>query len=121
MEDDRAVEPVARDDEVPEEVAGAAAVGVVVGVGVGVGNAEEALAAGNKGASAAGSNIAAVDTLAVRNVGTEAAVMDDRTGQKRAAGSAAALEDLAAAALAGPDAFEEVEGSAPGRTRRPPR
>ena len=124
MEDDRAVEPVARDDEVPEEVAGtaAAAAAAAVVVGVDVGNAEEALAAGNKGASAAAdSNIAAVDTLAVRNVGTEAAVMDDRTGQKRAAGSAAALEDLAAAALAGPDAFEEVGWSAPGRTRRPPR
>jgi hypothetical protein len=72
------------------------------------------------GASAVDSNIAAVDTLAVRNLGTEAAVMDGHTGQKQVAGSAAALEDLAGA-LAGPDAFEEVDWSAPGRTRRPPR
>ena len=111
MEDDRAVEPVVRQDEVPEVAAAAA-----------VGNAEEALAGCNKEALAADSNIVAVGTLAARNAGTEAAARGGRTGQKQAAGRAAAQEDLAAAAaaLAGPDAFEEVD-TAPGRTHRPPR
>jgi len=125
MEGDRVAEPVARQDEVPEGVAGIVAVAAAV-----VGNAEGALADCNKEAPAADSNIAAVDTLAVRNTGTEAVAMGGRTGQKQAAGRAVALEDLAvvavavaalaAAALAGPDAFEEVD-TPPGRTRRPPR
>ena len=122
MEDDRAGEPVARQDEVPEVAAG-----IVAAV---VENAEVVFAGCNKEASAADSNIAAVNTLAGDNTGIEDA-KGDRTGQKlagagRAAGLVAAvavalavaLAAALAAALAGPDGFE---GGDWGRIRRPPR
>jgi hypothetical protein len=125
MEDDRAGEPVARQDEVPEGVAGI--------VAVAVGNAEGVFAGCNKEASAAAdSNIAAVDTLAGHNTGIEDA-KGGRTGQDlagagravglgAAAAAAAALAALLAAALAAALAgFGEVEIPGPGRIRRPPR
>ena len=128
MEDDRAGEPVARHDEVPEVIAG-----IVAAV---VENAEGAFAGCNKEASAADSNIAVVNTLAGHNTGIEDA-KGDRTGQNLAgAGRAAGLVAVAAAvavalavalaaalaaALAGPDGFEGVDMSGRGRIRRPPR
>ena len=96
MEDDRPAEPVARQDEVLEEVAA-----IVVAV---VGNVEEAVAGCKREAFAADSNIAAVGILAGiaglagHNRGIEDAKAG-RTGQKLAgAGSGAGL--VAAAALA---------------------
>jgi len=122
MEDDRAGEPVARQDEVPEEVAG-----IVAAV---VGNAEEAFAGCNKEAPVADSNIAAVDTLAGHNTGIEDA-KGGHTGQKlagvgRVAGlvvvaAAAVLAAALAAVLAGPDGFGGVDSPGPGRIRRPRR
>jgi len=125
MEDDWAGEPVARQDEEVEEVAGIAAA---------AGNAAGALADCNKEASAAGSNTAAEDILAAaaHNRGIEGA-MGGRTGP--VAGKAAALVAAVAlavavalvdavalaVALAGPDGFEEADNPAPGRIRRPPR
>jgi hypothetical protein len=73
MEDDRAGEPVARQEEVPEGVAGI--------VAAAVGNAEEAFAGCHKEASVADSNIAAVGILAGHNTGIEDAKVG-RTGQK---------------------------------------
>ena len=121
MEDDRAGEPVARQDEVPEEVAG-----IVAAV---VGNAEEAFRGCQGDASVAESNSAAVKILAGHNTGIEDA-KGGRTGQKLAgagAGSGAGLVAVAlavalavapAVAPAGLDGFEEVEILDPERIRR---
>ena len=131
MEDDRAGEPVARQDEEPEEVAG-----IVVAV---VGNVEEAFAGCKREAFAADSNIAAVSILAGlagHNTGIEGA-KGGRTGQKVAgAGSGAGLVAaglaaglvvglaaalLAAGLAAGLAVGPGVEILGPGRIRRLPR
>lgn len=124
MEDDRAGEPVAQQDEVPEEVAG-----IVVAV---VGIAEEAFAGCKREVFAADSNIAAVSILAGlagHNTGIEDAKAG-RTGQKLAgAGSGAesvavglaAAADLAAGLAAGLAVGPGVEILGPGRIRRLPR
>ena len=91
MEDDRAGEPVARQDEVPEEVAG-----IVVAV---VGNAEEAFGGCPGDASVADSNTAAVEILAGHNTGIEDAKVG-RTGRKLAGAGAGSGAGLVAAALA---------------------
>lgn len=95
MEDDRAGEPVgepvARQDEVPEEVAGI--------VAVVVGNAEEAFGGCQGDAFVADSNRAAVKILAGHNTGIEDAKVG-RTGQKLAGAGAGSGAGLAAAALA---------------------